>query len=355
LAASPRPAHVSARIAVFVITYRRPHLLERALRSLLRQTHVDWTAEVLNDDPADTRVDELVRGLADGRIRLFEPRRRRGAAENFNTAFAQAARAPFAAILEDDNWWEPAFLATMLAALEAHPRLELACGNERLWRELPDGSWEDLRRNIWAATEGTALFPLRAADKCGPAKLCNSSLFFRTALASNWLTPAGVPIDVTEHFRERAIPHPFLLVQSPLVNYGETLGTARSRDPVSWGLYQVLLIGSAFACLRPDLRPRLAALLWRRARREEPLAKSTLLWTGLAVPEARTLWREGRSAEKFRFAAGAFRRPSAWARLRRVRETQPDAWAFLRRGPVAEALGRGAAPDLAAFPATSFP
>src|SRR5207244_3257556 len=101
---------------VYVVTYRRPHLLRRALGSLLTQTFQDWVARVVNDDPSDERVHSSISDLDDPRISLFEPARRRGGAANFNLAFQERA-CEFGSILEDDNWWEPGFLESMVAAL----------------------------------------------------------------------------------------------------------------------------------------------------------------------------------------------------------------------------------------------
>ena len=52
-----------ARLRIFLLTYRRPHLLRRALNSLLEQSMTDWVCELHNDAPDDdsprTLLDEL--------------------------------------------------------------------------------------------------------------------------------------------------------------------------------------------------------------------------------------------------------------------------------------------------------
>ena len=42
-----------ASLRIFLLTYRRPALLRRALASLLAQTFTDWTCELHNDAPDD--------------------------------------------------------------------------------------------------------------------------------------------------------------------------------------------------------------------------------------------------------------------------------------------------------------
>jgi Glycosyl transferase family 2 len=326
---------MTAAVRVYVVTYHRPHLLERALRSLIAQTHNGWVAEVLNDDPDDERVAALVARLGDPRIRLSTPTRHRGGTGNFNHAFRTVAE-PFASILEDDNWWEPEFLAAMLDALARHPEAALACGNERIWRERPDATWLDTGATVWPTDRGEELFAWNALDKCGSARLCNSSLLFRTAGAERWETPAEIPIEVTEHFRERVVPHPFLQVFRPLVNYAETLVSHRSRDPGVWGAYQVLLVGSVFALAKPDHRQPLARSLWRRARETEPPFAATLLATGWLVPEAQELWRQGRAWEKLGFLAARLRHPRGTLAYRAVLAEHRREWGWLLRGPFAD-------------------
>lgn len=328
---------MTPQVRILVITFRRPALLERALRSLLAQQHTAWTAHIVNDDPADRRVAEIVTTLADRRLHLLEPARRRGGTANFNLAFA-AGSEPFASILEDDNWWEPGFLSTMLAALERQPAAAVACGNERIWREQPDGSWSNTGRTIWPVDAADHLFGYRALDKCGGARLCNSSLLFRTLAAEQWRTPDTIPIDVTEHYRERAVPHPLLLVSTPLVNYSETLVTNRSRSPSTWAEQQVLLVGSVLTLCPAAQRLRVGEALWCRARRAEPQFAATLIATGLFVREARVLWRQAALRERLRFAATAIRRPGLIRDLASARDRRSVEWQWLTSGVRARQL-----------------
>lgn len=319
-------------VTVYVITYRRPRLLARALGSLAGQTCARWQALVVNDDPADGRVAEVVASCADPRIRLFEPVSRRGAAANFNLAFMERTT-PFAAILEDDNWWQPEFLATMIDALGGHPRCGLACGNERVWRERADGGWEDTGTVIWPETEGVSEWTTTVETACGAAKLCNSSMLFSTRDAGGWLTPDDIPVDVTEHFRERCVPQPILLVHAPMVNYAETLVTNRSTRGTSWADYQCLLVGSCFHAAPAAARPELARRLWRGAGgRPSPRATSLLL-AALAVPEARALWTTSSGRQRVRFLATMARRLPGVVRVLRVKQRLRPHWDFLCATP----------------------
>jgi glycosyltransferase involved in cell wall biosynthesis len=328
---------VSNLCHVFVVTFRRPHLLRRALQSLLSQTDPRWVAEVLNDDPEDHRVAALIADLSDPRITLSNPCIRRGGTANFNYAFRECAE-PFAAILEDDNWWEPEFVDSMTRALSDNQGASVAVANESIWREQADGSWKATGNTIWPPSHEISLFPYRITDKCGGAILCNSSMVWRTRQAGAWLTPGSIPIDVTEHFRERVVPHPILLIHSPLVNYAETLVTHRKTQGPEWGSYQCLLIGSVFALLKPMDRKELADFLWARARTADPAFKTTLLSTGIAFSEARILWKEARFFERMRFGLTVGRRPYTMGQILFTKMRKKEAWRFLMKGAFADCV-----------------
>jgi hypothetical protein len=166
-------------------------------------------------------------------------------------------------------------------------------------------------------------------DKCGSAKVCNSSMLFRTAGADAWSIPPSVPIDVSEHFRERVIPHPIALVHRPLVNYAETLVTHRTKGYKLWGQYQLLLVASVFAVARTSRRTALAAALWREARTSRPMLANTLVAAGLFFPEARDLWRTSALRERLRFARSSLRRPASLVHALRATRELHDAWCFL--------------------------
>ena len=326
-----------AIVRIYVITYRRPKLLERALHSLLNQDFGNWVAEVMNDDPLDQRVDELVASLSDPRIQMTKLPLHRGGTGNFNYAF-QACDEQYASILEDDNWWESNFLTTMLKALEMNSNILIACSNEHIWKEQKDGSWLDTGNNIWHATKGVEIYNTHPIALCGTAKICNSSLMFRTKNSGEWLTPESIPVDVTEPFRERVIPSGILLIYTPLANYSVTVNTFRSEKMIVAAGYELLLIGSVFALTKSSLRKMLAEQLLfnRRIRGWEGIVG--LLRVGYFFPEARAIWQLSKFSEKLRFILANFRRPSLFLALWRFKSQHESEWSYLTQGPVADLL-----------------
>lgn len=248
----------------------------------------EWNGFVVNDDPEDERVAELIAKLDDSRLRLYRPIKKRGAAGSFNLAF-DAPNCEFSSLLEDDNWWEPGFLELMVAKLEAMPGVDLAVGNERIWKETPAGAWINTNRTIWP--EGRdRLFSTSVDFACGSAKLCNSSMVVRRLARNPYLTPDDLSVDVTEHFRERQVLQPILLVNEPLVNYAETQHTNRQKSGVIWGAYQILLTASCFCSLPSDARTLLAQRLVSAESGSCTPRVTSLATAALFFPEARAIW-----------------------------------------------------------------
>lgn len=114
-----------------VPAYDRPDLLERALRSLLAQTHRDWLAIVMDDSRTQSGR-AVVEAIGDPRIRYGQNPDRLGSTGNLNQAFSPQpfAGGEFAFILEDDNAVTPDFMATALRRI-AESRLNVISLNQK--------------------------------------------------------------------------------------------------------------------------------------------------------------------------------------------------------------------------------
>lgn len=315
------------QVRIFVITYKRTHLLKRALESLLSQSYEDWVAEILNDDLNDISVKNLLDDLGDSRIKITSPLKKRGGTGNFNYAFDHKIEEKYACILEDDNWYEPDFLQEMLNHMEANPKIQVAVANEKIWHEGLGGNWTCNNQTIWPIDEGIRLFKFSAQDKCGYAKICNSSMFWNTK-NSSWTTPPDIPIDVTEHFRERAIPHPILLITKPLVNFSVTLSTHRKRNN-EWSIYQAMLIASVFENISGRERNELAQKLWKNARKKNKLHITSLMNASLVSRSSLLLLKSSTLSERWRYFFTLLRRPSILYHCVIAKSKKKESWNFL--------------------------
>lgn len=323
-----------AVIRVFLPTCRRPSLLPRALASLRAQTFTDWICEVHNDAPEDEVPRRLVAETGDPRIHYHHHERNWGPVATFNHAFAGGPES-FLSLLEDDNWWEPDFLATALAALEHHPQAVATWANLRLWREEADGGWTDTGQTIWTFPPDAPLPAPRLLHwpqplQCFDGLHSNGAMLVRAEASRAALVPADLPFAVIEPARERLLPGGWLLLPQVLGHFALTRQTARDRDRSAWTRAQLLVAGSYFAAVRPDSSER--RKLWAELRRQTPPATGLLFHLALTGQGPLTLLRHATPKDWLRFLAGAVRRPRTLARGLRFRHRHPQAWQAMREG-----------------------
>src|SRR4051812_13267222 len=106
-------------------TFNRPRLLERALRMCVAQDFTDWEAVVVDDASSDLSSGDsadVVRRIADPRIRLIRHERNLGVCAARNTAVRQA-RGTWLVFHDDDDELVPGGLQLIHAAERAGPEV----------------------------------------------------------------------------------------------------------------------------------------------------------------------------------------------------------------------------------------
>ena len=278
----------------------------------------------------------MVAQLGDPRFEYRPHPRNLGGTATFNLFFRATAE-PFYAMLEDDNAWAPAFLATMLAVAERHPDVTVFWSNQRLGREEADGSVSDAGATVHPVADPTVR---RVAwgqpEQIFGAMHAHSAALFRSRAGDVFATPA-VPIALVEAFRERLFPHPLVYVPAPLADFTITRATARSQDRGEWAVLQTMLAATFLKHAGYD-RAQLAAR-WHDARMRRPPATNTLLFASLAEPACRALHHGAQPRDWLRFARGALRRPSVLPRVLRSRTQHADWWQFLDDATAARFAG----------------
>jgi glycosyltransferase involved in cell wall biosynthesis len=238
-----------ARCRIYLFTYKRNHLLPRAVKSLLGQTFTNWTCEVHNDCPEDPFPAEFITSLNDERFIMKNHAVNLGAVVSFNLAFA-GCNEPYASILEDDNWWEPDFLKEMIAVMDNDPGIKVSWSNMTLWREEPGNIWTDTHKTTWPDNQ-SQLFEWPHARQAISALHSTGAMLYRGPVAPNYLVPPATLLNAVELIRERSFEHPVYLHGKPLANFAVTLVTNRDNDPYTWITNQVMLLAS-FIAASPD-------------------------------------------------------------------------------------------------------
>jgi glycosyltransferase involved in cell wall biosynthesis len=231
-----------ARCRIFLFTYKRNTLLKRAVQSLLDQSFTDWVCELHNDCPEDGFPEEYISSLGDPRFVVYPHPVNLGTTKSFNLAFRNFPE-KYGSMLEDDNWWEPEFLATMTQLMDENPQLEVAWCNMHVWKELPGSQWENLHELIWKTSldlqfeKGDPIQALGSAHSTG-------AMIYRSAHAARYRIPENSLSDAVELIRERTFGHPIRLVAKPLANFSQTIQTSRSKKAWEWSGTQVLMLSS---------------------------------------------------------------------------------------------------------------
>jgi len=317
-----------ASIRVYLLTCRRSHLLRRSLQSLLAQTCSDWVCELHNDAPEDDSPQRVLSELApgDGRFTYHRHDPAWGAVESFNHCF-RGGPEPYAALLEDDNWWEPRLLDTLLSAISARPEVVLAWANMRVWQENGDGSWADTGATVWPAGTGVRTFDWPVILQAFDGLHSNGAMLFRRPIGTHGVVPSGTPFAIIEPVRERGLPGRTMLVPEVLANYALTRRTARSGERASWAEGQLLLAASFFEGV--PLTARAWDDLVGHCRRARPPRTSLLLLLAAAGVRRREILSRTLPRDLARFARDFLGSLGANVRALRFRSTHEELWAWL--------------------------
>jgi len=117
-------------VTILMPVYNGATFLARSLKSIGDQTYSDWHLVVGDDASTDGSAEIVERGGLP-RMTLFKNPRNIGWAQTVNLLMAKAD-ADYVAVLHQDDWWEPEFLATMAGRLDRAPHSMLAVSAARI-------------------------------------------------------------------------------------------------------------------------------------------------------------------------------------------------------------------------------
>jgi glycosyltransferase involved in cell wall biosynthesis len=122
-------------VSVVVTVYNRVQFLRNALQSVLEQTFRSFEI-IVADDSNSSEIKSICDSFDRPKIRYRSNSSPVGVALNLRAGIAEA-RGRYIAILNDDDAWEPDFLALLVAPLENCSERVLAFADH--WMMLPDG------------------------------------------------------------------------------------------------------------------------------------------------------------------------------------------------------------------------
>ncbi len=106
------------KVCIIVPTHNRAEMLDRALRSILAQTYVNWETVIIANGCTDATIPVVRKYMSDdGRFRLIEIKDSIGGAKARNIGLDNTS-GDYLAFLDDDDEWLPDKLAEQVDAIE---------------------------------------------------------------------------------------------------------------------------------------------------------------------------------------------------------------------------------------------
>lgn len=240
---------------VRIPAFERPEMLLRAVRSLQAQTYPNWRAVVYDDSKSSAVQEEFAPHRSEQLAYIRNPVSL-GAARNIDQCFSPHPRCNghYGCVMEDDNYWQPGFLALMAEALRTRT-VDLILANQRVdeqGRGLRPAS--ETTRGEWFTPGMVEPLALRA------------SLLFMEGISNGglvWKLNSQLDLRVGRTIRETGlqescrsllIGRPFLFVEEPQAVWTlmPRTETARSQEPnriISRGFQSIrdfVLLADAF-------------------------------------------------------------------------------------------------------------
>lgn len=129
-----------ATIGVVTVTYNSSCILDRFMRSILRQTYSDFVLYI-TDNASSDQTPERIAGYEDRRIRIFRNQENLGWAEGVNRGVEQALAdgCPLILLMNNDTEFDTALLAQLACGLAEHrcdmivPKILFLDKQEMIW------------------------------------------------------------------------------------------------------------------------------------------------------------------------------------------------------------------------------
>jgi len=103
-------------VSIVIPTYNRASELQRALKSVCKQSYTKWEALVI-DNYSDDNTDSVLRSFSDSRMRLFKIHNHGVIATSRNKGISEA-QGEYIAFLDSDDWWVPQKLEVSIQYFE---------------------------------------------------------------------------------------------------------------------------------------------------------------------------------------------------------------------------------------------
>ncbi|MDO4898171.1 MAG: glycosyltransferase family 2 protein [Rothia sp. (in: high G+C Gram-positive bacteria)] len=160
-------------VAIIIRTKDRPLFLRRALKNIAEQTFSDYSVVVVNDGGDRAQVEEII-AAAQGinPVKTIHHNQPQGMEAASNAAI-RATESTYIAIHDDDDLWEPEFLAATVAELESTGEQMVAVRTDEYFEKVTDqGTFEFISsRPFWANLNDITVQDLTRINRAVPISL----------------------------------------------------------------------------------------------------------------------------------------------------------------------------------------
>ncbi|WP_371808871.1 glycosyltransferase family 2 protein [Brevibacillus sp. MCWH] len=119
---------------VVIPTYNREAFIDKAIRSVLKQTCTDWKLLIMDDASTDQTYEKVAPYLTDPRIQYFQMEENSGISKVMNQALAMVDT-PFLVQLDSDDWLPREALSILKRYIRKDKKnTALFYGNVKIWR-----------------------------------------------------------------------------------------------------------------------------------------------------------------------------------------------------------------------------
>ena len=126
------------RFSIITPTHKRSELLNRAVQSVINQTHKDWELIVVNDSPDDKSYDQFASSINDSRIRYYVNDINHGVNYSRNRALnSVSADSKWIIFLDDDDYFAPDTLSNFYELISNHPEKKWFVTNRAYTNGIP--------------------------------------------------------------------------------------------------------------------------------------------------------------------------------------------------------------------------
>jgi GT2 family glycosyltransferase len=251
-------------VTTVIPTYRRPHLLRRAIESVLAQSYRELEVLVVDDASGDSTAGVVAAvAAADQRVRYVCQPRNLGMMPNQASA-VEMVRTPLFTILNDDDLLAPGFFTRAIEAFDQYPSAAVFIGRLLYWdMEVP------ARTRTLYALERSGFYPAPTALfevlRNSQNHTWTSMMFRREVVDARGGVDASLGYAADLEFVIRVMAHfPAAVSHEPCAIYCMSPGSGSFHDwltPYLPSMNSVLAKVSAYEAIEPATRQQIVALL----------------------------------------------------------------------------------------------